>query len=143
MGKSKRDQSARLFAAYLQYKESAGRGEGLRQERPAHSSCCSSTSASSSLGAVDLPADPPGSAVNTRIPCNSNRMQVTLPDGRRYSCDRFCPHSAADLLGAPLIISGTILQCPKHKWLFDLTAGGKCIRGDPRTTLNARPLLDW
>lgn len=140
MGKSKRDQSARLFAAYLYYQAFSGHDEYIREER---SSISRQPPIPTAPSAADRLADPPGSIIDARIPCNSNRMHVTLPDGRRYSCDRFCPHRAADLIAAPLIISGTILQCPKHKWLFDLTAGGKCTRGDPRTTINARPLLDW
>lgn len=46
--------------------------------------------------------------------------------GKRYSVDRWCPHSGADLKGA-WVEGQRYLVCPRHRWTFDLEKNGRCI----------------
>lgn len=97
------------------------------------------------------PAVPPGpssssslahhSQSSIRASSSPGRILIHTAMGRVFEADRFCPHKGADLAGAPVI--GTILDCPKHHWKFDLSQGGRCIQGkNLHCTLNAIP-LDW
>jgi nitrite reductase/ring-hydroxylating ferredoxin subunit len=68
------------------------------------------------------------------------RMRVHTGDGRVFEVDRYCPHKRADLNRAA--VNGTIIDCPKHHWKFDLANGGVCINGKWPCSLNAT-LLEW
>lgn len=57
-------------------------------------------------------------------PCPADRLRLES-GGKVYEYSRYCPHKGADLAGAP--VSGTVITCPKHKWKFDLAAGGNCM----------------
>lgn len=50
-----------------------------------------------------------------------------------FDCDRFCPHSGADLSGGWRI--GDRLFCPRHRMAFDLANGGQCMESG--LTVNA------
>lgn len=77
--------------------------------------------------------------VDTTLPI-IDRMTIITADGKRYECDRYCPHKGADMLGTT--VEGTILVCPRHKWRFDLSQGGRCLNGKFACTVNAHP-LEW
>jgi nitrite reductase/ring-hydroxylating ferredoxin subunit len=81
-----------------------------------------------------------GTNLTGDTPCVPNRMTVIAADGKKYEADRYCPHKGVDLVGAS--IDGALLVCPKHRWKFDLSQGGKCVEGKNPCTINAVP-LDW
>jgi UDP-MurNAc hydroxylase len=54
------------------------------------------------------------------------RERIIVRSGdKEYSVMRYCPHMGADLCAAHVDERG-ILTCPRHRWQFDLTAGGQC-----------------
>jgi UDP-MurNAc hydroxylase len=57
--------------------------------------------------------------------------------GCRYSIDRYCPHEGGDMKHA-WAEEGRFLVCSRHRWSFDLEAGGICH--DNSGTINAIPL---
>jgi len=71
----------------------------------------------------------------------SERMTVTF-NGQSYEVDRYCPHKQYDLKNAPISEEG-LLECPKHKWRFDLSQSGVCINGKKPCSLNATKLNNW
>ena len=50
---------------------------------------------------------------------------VVSTGGQRFSVNRYCPHQGADLKEG-WIEEGRYLVCPRHRWRFDLQAGGVC-----------------
>ena len=68
------------------------------------------------------------------------RMRVHTDDGRVFEADRYCPHKRADLNHST--VNGTIVDCPKHHWKFDLVRGGVCINGKWPCSLNST-LFEW
>ncbi|NVJ05166.1 MBL fold metallo-hydrolase [Myxococcus sp. AM001] len=52
---------------------------------------------------------------------------VVEAGGRRFSIQRFCPHQGADL-SEGWVEEGRYLVCPRHRWQFDLEAGGACTQ---------------
>lgn len=71
---------------------------------------------------------------------SATRMVLWTDRGEQYEVDRYCPHKGADLLGVPVISS--ILECPRHRWKFDLSRGGACVEGKSKCSLHARK-LEW
>jgi UDP-MurNAc hydroxylase len=59
---------------------------------------------------------------------------VVQAEGREYSVHRYCPHQGADLREG--WITGSCLTCPRHRWEFDLEAGGRCTTN--ASTIEAR-----
>lgn len=49
--------------------------------------------------------------------------------GKQYSINRYCPHQGADLSHG-WIEQGRYLVCPRHRWKYDLEAGGTCTDCD-------------
>lgn len=90
------------------------------------------------MGGVDAVAE--GVARMELSAADDLRMKVVAPDGKVYETNRYCPHKGVDLQGAPM--EGSILTCPKHKWKFDLSQGGKCIEGKFSCSLHAKR-LEW
>ncbi len=58
------------------------------------------------------------------LEANDERIIVKCAD-KEYSILRYCPHMGADLSSAYLDERG-LLTCPRHRWQFDLSAGGQC-----------------
>ena len=54
----------------------------------------------------------------------AERTVVRGPDGW-YEIDRSCPHAGGDLAQGWLDEQGCLV-CPRHRWTFDLAAGGRC-----------------
>jgi nitrite reductase/ring-hydroxylating ferredoxin subunit len=64
-------------------------------------------------------------------PRNSNFLVIRKPNTAggfdMVRVDRWCPHKrGVDLLGGKLV-AGSLLECPKHNWQFDIDNGGQCI----------------
>ena len=98
-------------------------------------------SSSSSFPPLPPPNRSPGAASACDYSLTSaTRMVLQTDRGEQYEVDRDCPHKGADLLGVPVINS--ILECPRHRWKFDLSRGGVCIEGKAKCSLRARK-LDW
>jgi UDP-MurNAc hydroxylase len=62
-----------------------------------------------------------------------DRMIVSA-GGREWSVHRYCPHQGADLREG--WVAGSCLTCPRHRWEFDLEAGGRCTTN--ASTIDAR-----
>lgn len=91
------------------------------------------------------PLPPPNQSPGAAFACgysltSATRMVLQTDRGEQYEVDRYCPHKGADLLGVPVINS--ILECPRHRWKFDLSRGGVCVEGKNKCSLHARK-LDW
>lgn len=54
---------------------------------------------------------------------------VVEAGGTRFSADRWCPHSGADLR-AGWVEGERFLICPRHRWSYDLENGGKCLTAE-------------
>lgn len=66
---------------------------------------------------------------------SANRERTLIEaDECKYSINRYCPHQGADLTQG-WVEQGKYLVCPKHRWQFDLSNGGKCKMND--TTIDA------
>ncbi len=59
----------------------------------------------------------------TDFRANRERLVVTS-EGSSYEIDRKCPHQGGDLKEG--WDDGPCWVCPRHRWKFDLTNGGKC-----------------
>ncbi|AKU90181.1 Rieske 2Fe-2S domain-containing protein [Vulgatibacter incomptus] len=56
----------------------------------------------------------------------TERIEIPVGD-RTYSINRFCPHQGADFSQAGACwVEGKHLVCGRHRWQFDLEAGGRC-----------------
>lgn len=71
------------------------------------------------------------------VSISGDRM-VILDGGKHYNVDRFCPHKGSDLALAH--VKQGVLTCPRHKWRFNLEAGGICL--EHGGSINAQR-LDW
>jgi UDP-MurNAc hydroxylase len=56
-----------------------------------------------------------------------NEKILVRDENQEYQVQRYCPHAGADLTHAK--IQDHKLVCPRHHWVFDLTAQGKCVSG--------------
>jgi UDP-MurNAc hydroxylase len=64
------------------------------------------------------------------IESRSERIEIEVA-GKRFVCDRYCPHNGADLKHA-WVEDNRYLTCPRHRWHFDLEEGG-CGVGNNQT----------
>jgi UDP-MurNAc hydroxylase len=63
-----------------------------------------------------------------RIMKESEFQTISVQDGnRKYRIQRYCPHAGEDLSYATL--ENGRLTCSRHRWSFDLRAGGACVAG--------------
>jgi nitrite reductase/ring-hydroxylating ferredoxin subunit/alkylhydroperoxidase/carboxymuconolactone decarboxylase family protein YurZ len=84
------------------------------------------------MASSDLPS---GEA--RRVECDGRGLFVyhDAQDWRVY--DSRCPHQTTDI--PHLALSGTILTCPKHQWVFDIKSGNCIEKGNsPLKRLQAR-----
>ncbi|KAI9155842.1 hypothetical protein H9P43_008952 [Blastocladiella emersonii ATCC 22665] len=89
-------------------------------------------------GAAKSKPVPPPSVLGL-VPGNPNRVRVS--DGNRvYEADRYCPHKRYDMLKGD--VRGSLFNCPKHNWDFDLARGGACV-GRAGKSLNCAVAADW
>jgi UDP-MurNAc hydroxylase len=62
------------------------------------------------------------------IESRSEQIEIEVA-GKRFVCDRYCPHSGADLKYA-WVEDDRYLTCPRHRWHFDLENGGRGVGHD-------------
>ncbi|WP_434390466.1 Rieske 2Fe-2S domain-containing protein [Melittangium boletus] len=75
---------------------------------------------------------------DTVLAAEARKERTVVSTGtQRYTVNRFCPHQGADLKEG-WIEEGRYLVCPRHRWRFDLQAGGVCdtngcsIKAEPK-----------
>jgi len=71
-----------------------------------------------------------------KIQSRKERIIVEV-GGCRYAIDRYCPHNGGDMKQA-WSEDGRYLVCGRHRWHFDMEAGGLCH--DNSATINAIPV---
>jgi len=76
---------------------------------------------------------------DTTLAAEARKERTVVSTGtQRYTVNRFCPHQGADLKEG-WIEEGRYLVCPRHRWRFDLEAGGVCatngcsVKAEPQT----------
>jgi nitrite reductase/ring-hydroxylating ferredoxin subunit len=62
---------------------------------------------------------------------------VTRVDGELHACPGVCPHEDVELAGGDL--TGPVITCPGHGYMFDLTTG-RCAH-DPALELRRYPII--
>jgi UDP-MurNAc hydroxylase len=63
---------------------------------------------------------------DTTLAAEARQERTVVSTGaQRYTVNRYCPHQGADLKEG-WIEEGRYLVCPRHRWRFDLEAGGVC-----------------
>jgi len=70
----------------------------------------------------------------TRIDCDGRGLFVYRAKAGFRVYDSRCPHQTTNI--PHLALKGTVLTCPKHNWVFDITTGACIETGDA-------PLRQW
>lgn len=81
-------------------------------------------------GFFSIEAEDLGSFCDSVLAAEARQERITVrAGGRSFAVNRFCPHQGADLTQA-WVERGRFLVCPRHRWEFDLAAGGRCTLND-------------
>jgi nitrite reductase/ring-hydroxylating ferredoxin subunit/alkylhydroperoxidase/carboxymuconolactone decarboxylase family protein YurZ len=70
----------------------------------------------------------------TRVDCDGRGLFVYRDEQGYRIYDSRCPHETTNI--PHLALQGTVLTCPKHQWMFDITSGN-CIKN------GTSPLKAW
>ena len=72
-----------------------------------------------------VPVDYLGPGETATVDVEGVAVTVANADGTWFAFESFCPHQATPLGGLPLT-RRTLLQCPEHGSMFDVSTG-KCV----------------
>jgi nitrite reductase/ring-hydroxylating ferredoxin subunit len=59
----------------------------------------------------------------------NNEVFTLNHSGKKYKCQKYCPHAKADLSNAE-VVDGNLI-CPRHYWKFSLK-DGKCLNNNSK-----------
>jgi nitrite reductase/ring-hydroxylating ferredoxin subunit len=76
---------------------------------------------------VATTADVPPGTVRLVTTGDGRWYALANVDGRFHALDNNCPHNGGPL--AKGAIDGPILECPWHRWRWDVTSGANCWPG--------------